>query len=88
MEEPSGLSSVDKLLEDTNHKLEPMDNQLERPTPFLLETSVSELNNGPLKNSSRTVEPLMELESLWERTADQEVSLTLNSIATLQPSRP
>ena len=88
MEEPSGLSSVDKLLEDTNHKLEPMDNQLERPTPFSLETSVSELNNGPLKNSSRTVEPLMELESLWERTADQEVSLTLNSIATLQPSRP
>ena len=60
MVEPSGLSSVDKLLEDTNHKVELMEHQPVRPTPFSLETLDSELNNGPSKNSSRAAELSME----------------------------
>ena len=88
MVELSGLSSVDKPLEDTNHKVEPMEPQLVRQTPFSLETLDSELNNGPSKNSSNHVELFKELESLWVKTADQEVSLTLNSITMLLLLKP
>jgi hypothetical protein len=88
MVEPSGLNSVDKLLEDTNHKVAPMVHQLVRPTPFSLETLDSELNNGPLKNSSRVAELLTELELLWVKTVDQEDLLTSNSIATLLLLKP
>ena len=88
MVELSGLNSVDKLLEDTNLKLVPVEKLVVRPTPFSLETSVSELNNGPLKNSSRDADKLTESESLWVRTVDQEVSLTSNLIATLLLLKP
>ena len=88
MVELSGLNSPDKLLVDTNHKVALMEHQLVRPTPFSLETLDSELNNGPLKNSSRPAELLTESELLWVRTVDQEDSLTLNSIATLLLSKP
>jgi len=50
MEEPSGLNSLAKLLVDTSHKVElnPV-----KSTLFSLVTSVSVLNNGPSKSSSR-----------------------------------
>jgi len=80
MEEPSGLSSPDKLLVDTNHKV-PVVLMLVNPTLFSLETSDSELNNGPLRNTSRDVEQSPKLESVKMKKEDQEVSLTLNSIA-------
>ena len=65
MEEPSGLNSVDKLLVDTNHKLELVESleEMVRQTPFSSVTSDSELNNGPLKSSSRSAEPSTVLES-------------------------
>ena len=88
MVELSGLSSVDKLLEDTNLKVVPMEHQLVRQTPFSLETLDSELNNGPLKNSSRVAETLTESELLWVKMEDQEVSLTSNLIATLLLLKP
>ena len=87
MVELSGLNGADKLLEDTNHKLEPMVFQV-KPTPFSSETLDSELNNGPLKNSSRVAELLTELELLWVKTVDQEDLLTSNSIATLLLLKP
>jgi hypothetical protein len=90
MEELSGLNSVDKLLVDTNHKLELVVLLVEmvRQTPFSLETSVSELNNGPLKSSSRAVELSTVSELLWVKMVDQEDSLTSNSIATLLLLKP
>ena len=88
MVELSGLSSVDKPLEDTNHKVVPMEHQLVRQTPFSLETLDSELNNGPLKNSSSHAELLTELELLWVKTVDQEDLLTSNLIATLLLLKP
>ena len=88
MVEPSGLNSADKLLEDINHKLAPMVHQLVKQTPFSLETLDSELNNGPLKNSSRHAELLTELELLWVKTVDQEDLLTSNLIATLLLLKP
>ena len=59
MEEPSGLNSVDKLLVDTNHKLEPAVSleEMVRQTPFSLVTSDSEPSNGPSRSSSRSAEP-------------------------------
>ena len=87
MVELSGLNGADKLLEDTNHKPVPMVFQV-KPTPFSSETLDSELNNGPSKNSSNHVELFKELESLWVKTADQEVSLTLNSITMLLLLKP
>ena len=80
MEEPSGLSSPDKLLVDINHKV-PVVLMLVNPTLFSLVTSDSELNNGPLRNTSRDVEQSPKLESVKMKKEDQEVSLTLNSIA-------
>jgi len=88
MVELSGLNSVDKLLEDINHKVAPMVHHQAKQTPFSLETLDSELNNGPSKNSSNHVDLFKELESLWVKTADQEVSLTLNSIAMLLLLKP
>jgi len=88
MVELSGLNSPDKLLVDTNHKVALMEHQLVRPTPFSLETLDSELNNGPLKNSSSHAETLMESESPWVRTVDQEDLLTSNLIATLLLLKP
>jgi hypothetical protein len=88
MVELSGLSSVDKLLEDINHKVALMEHQPVRQTLFSLETLDSELNNGPSKNSSRVAETSTELELLWVKTVDQEVSLTSNLIATLLLSKP
>jgi hypothetical protein len=82
------LNSPDKLLVDTNHKVALMEHQLVRPTPFSLETLDSELNNGPLKNSSSHAETLMESESPWVRTVDQEDLLTSNLIATLLLLKP
>jgi hypothetical protein len=80
MEEPSGLNSQAKLLEDTNHKLLEVV-LLEKSTLFSLEISVGTPNNGPLKNSSRDVEPLPELELLWtQKLEDQEDSHMLNSL--------
>jgi hypothetical protein len=87
MEDKSGLNSVDKLLVDTNHKVE-LEDQLVKQTLSSSETLDSELNNGPLRNSSRTVVPSTELELQWERTVDQEDSLMSNSIATLLLLKP
>ena len=88
MVEPSGLNSADKLLEDINHKVAPMVHHQVKQTPFSLETLDSELNNGPLKNSSSHAEPLTVLELLWVMTVDQEDLLTLNSMATLLQLKP
>lgn len=75
------LSSLDKLLVDTNLK------KLVKLTPSSLETSDTELNNGLLKNSSRDVDQSLLLELVWMRKVTQEVSLTLNSTEALLPTR-
>jgi CDP-glycerol glycerophosphotransferase (TagB/SpsB family) len=77
MEDKSWLNSVDKLLVDTNHKVE-LEDQLVKQTLSSSETLDSELNNGLLKNSSRDAVLSMLLESLLEKTRDQEVSHMLN----------
>lgn len=77
-----GLSSVDKLLVDTNHKLV-QTALLARQIPFLSEILASELSNGLLKSSSRDAELLLESDLLWVRMEDQEVLPTLNLIAML-----
>ena len=53
MEEPSGLNSLDKPLEDTGLRATAV-----MPTSLLfsLETLGSELSSGPLRNSSRALE--------------------------------
>jgi len=80
--ELSGLNSPDKLLEATSHK----EKVVMKTLPlFSLVTLDLELNNGLLRNSSKDAVLSMLLESLLEKTRDQEVSLMLNSHQTLKP---
>lgn len=78
MAELSGLSSQDKLLEDTSHKEE----MVRMSPPFLLETLDSEPSNGLLRSSSRDAELSRESESLLEKTRDQEDLPMLSSKLT------
>ena len=75
MEEPSGLSSLDKPLVATD--LKEMVLMLTSPQSSL-ETLDSEPSNGPLRNSSSQLVLSRKSELLLEKMRDQEDSLMLN----------
>jgi hypothetical protein len=75
MEEPSGLSSLDKPLVATDLK----EMVLMKTSPqSSLETLDSEPSNGPLRNSSSQLVLSRKSELLLEKMRDQEDSLMLN----------
>lgn len=81
MVSPSGLSSVDKLPEDTNQ----VERLVPSQPPFSLVTLVSEPRDGLLRSSSRALVPHQMLELLWmPRPKDQEDLLTLNLLHMLK----
>jgi len=62
--------------------------QKKNQTPFSLETLDSELNNGPLRNSSRIADQSNLSPLLWVEMKDQEDLLTSNSITTILLLKP
>jgi hypothetical protein len=85
-EEPSTLSSPDKLQEDT--RLVELPQEAKTSQLCSLVTSDSGPSSGPSRSSSRTVEQSLPLESLWARTRGQEVSHMLSSPQMLRLRRP
>lgn len=79
MAEPSTSSSQDKLPEELETMV--------KLTLCLLETLDSELNNGPLKSTSRVVVLLLKSESLKMKTEDQEDLLMSSSVQMLKLSK-